>query len=103
MLQQWKDVVVMILHKKKERAECGNYRGISLIAHASKILLKSSLAVSSSTVSAWGSCRSNRVFPTEPFYHLYDVCDSSVTGAGTQETNYALCLLYRPYQSVRLC
>ena len=61
VLQQWKDAVVMVLHKKKEMAECGNYRGISLIAHASKILLKSSLAVSSSTVSAWGSCRRNRV------------------------------------------
>ena len=24
----------------KDRAECGNYRGISLVAHAGKILLK---------------------------------------------------------------
>ena len=30
----------MALHKKKDRAECGNYRGISLVAHASKIMLK---------------------------------------------------------------
>ena len=30
----------MVLHKKKDRTECGNYRGISLIAHAGKILLK---------------------------------------------------------------
>ena len=40
--------------------------------------------------------------PTEPFYHRYDVCDSSVTGAGAEETNSAVCMLYRPYQSVRL-
>ena len=26
--------------KKKDRAECGNYRGISLVTHAGKILLK---------------------------------------------------------------
>ena len=26
--------------KKKDRTKCGNYRGISLVAHASKILLK---------------------------------------------------------------
>ena len=26
--------------QKKGRTECGNYRGISLVAHASKILLK---------------------------------------------------------------
>ena len=30
----------MALHKKKDRTECGNYRYISLVAHAGKILLK---------------------------------------------------------------
>ena len=30
----------MVLHKKKDRTEFGNYRGISLVAHAGKILLK---------------------------------------------------------------
>ena len=30
----------MVFHEKKDRAECGNYRGISLVAHAGKILLK---------------------------------------------------------------
>ena len=40
MPQQWKDVIIMVLHKKKDRTECGNYRGISLVAHAGKILLK---------------------------------------------------------------
>ena len=29
----------MVFHKKKDRTECGNYRGISLVAHAGKILL----------------------------------------------------------------
>ena len=38
--QQWKDAIIMVLHKKKGRTECGNYRGISLVAHAGKILLK---------------------------------------------------------------
>ena len=38
--QQWKDAIIVVLHKKKDRTECGNYRGISLVAHASKILLK---------------------------------------------------------------
>ena len=40
MPQQWKYAIIVILHKKKDRTECGNYRGISLVAHASKILLK---------------------------------------------------------------
>ena len=30
----------MVLHKKKHRAECGNYSGLSLVAHAGKVLLK---------------------------------------------------------------
>ena len=29
-----------MLHKKKDKTECGNYRGTSLVAHAGKILLK---------------------------------------------------------------
>ena len=40
MPQQWKGAIIMVLHKKKDRTECGNYRGISLIAYAHKILLK---------------------------------------------------------------
>ena len=38
--QQWKYAIIMEFHKKKDRTECGNYRGISLVAHAGKILLK---------------------------------------------------------------
>ena len=38
--QQWKDAIIKVLQKKKDRTECGNYRGISLVAHTGKILLK---------------------------------------------------------------
>ena len=31
---------MVLLHKKKDRTECGNYRGISPVAHAGKIPLK---------------------------------------------------------------
>ena len=40
MPQQWKYAIIVVLHKKKDRTEFGNYRGISLVAHAGKILLK---------------------------------------------------------------
>ena len=40
MPQQWKDAIVMVLYQKKDRTECGNYRGISLVAHAGNLLLK---------------------------------------------------------------
>ena len=29
-----------VLHNKEDRTECANYRGISLVAHAGKVLLK---------------------------------------------------------------
>ena len=38
--QRSKYAIILALYKKKDRAQCGNYRGISLIAHAGKILLK---------------------------------------------------------------
>ena len=40
MPQQWKDAIIIVLHKKKNWTECGNYRGISLVAHTGKIVLK---------------------------------------------------------------
>ena len=38
--QEWKDANIKVLHKKKDRTECSNYRGLSLVAHAGKVLLK---------------------------------------------------------------
>ena len=38
--QQWKNAVITVLHKKGDKTECGNYRGISLVSHADKVLLK---------------------------------------------------------------
>ena len=38
--QQWKYAIIMVLLKKKDRTECGSYRGILLVSHAGKILLK---------------------------------------------------------------
>jgi hypothetical protein len=38
--QAWKDAILIVLFKKKDRTLCGNYRGISLVAHAGKVLLR---------------------------------------------------------------
>ena len=35
-----KDAITTVLHKKGDKTECGNYRGISLALHAGKIFLK---------------------------------------------------------------
>ena len=34
------DATIKALHKKKDRTECSNYRGLSLVAHAGEVLLK---------------------------------------------------------------
>ena len=39
--QEWKNATIKVLHKKKDRTECSNYRGLSLVAHAGKVLSKS--------------------------------------------------------------
>ena len=38
---EWKDATINVLHKKKDRTECSNYRGLSLVAHAGKFSSKS--------------------------------------------------------------
>ena len=38
--QQWKGAAITVLHKKGDTTECGNYRGISLVSHAGKVLVK---------------------------------------------------------------
>ena len=38
--QQWKDATTKVLYKKSYRSNCNNYRGISLLSHAGKVLLK---------------------------------------------------------------
>ena len=102
--QQGKDAIIMVPHRKKDLTEYGNYRGISLVAHAGKILLK----IIVRRLSEY--CERVEILPEEqsgfrPNRSTTDmmfVCDSLVAGAGTEETNFAGCMLYRPYQSVRL-
>ena len=38
--QRWKDATIIVLHKKKDRTVCGNFRGISLVVHAGMVLHK---------------------------------------------------------------
>ena len=38
--QEGKDATIKVLHKKMDRTEWSNYRGLSLVAHAGKVLLK---------------------------------------------------------------
>ena len=57
--QQWKDADIIILHKKGDKTECGNYRGISPVSHAGKVLLK----VAARRLSAY--CEAKGLLPEE--------------------------------------
>ena len=104
MPQQWKYAIIMVLHKKKERTECRNYRGISLVAHAGRILLK----IIARHLSEY--CERVRILPEEHSgfrpnrsTNRYEVCDSSVAGAGAEERNFShVCFidLTKAYDSV---
>ena len=57
--QRSRDAVIKVLHKKKDRTECGNYRGISLVAHGGKVLLK----IVTTRLSAY--CEARNLLPEE--------------------------------------
>ena len=38
--QEWKDATIKVLYKKADRSDCNNFRGISRVSHAGKVLLK---------------------------------------------------------------
>ena len=59
--QRWKDAVIAVLHKKGDKTECGNYRSISLVSHAGKVLLK----VVARRLSAY--CEAKGLLPEEQF------------------------------------
>ena len=90
----------MVLHKNKDRIECGNYRGISLVAHAGKILLKIIARRLSENCECVGilpeeqsGFRPNRS-TTEMMFGIRRLQELAWTKRR---------MLYRPYQSVPLC
>ena len=40
ILQEWKDATIKVLYKTLDLSDCNNFRGISLVSHAGKLLLK---------------------------------------------------------------
>ena len=57
--QRWRDAVIKVLHKEKDRTECGDYRGISLVAHAGEVLLE----IVATRLSAY--CEASNLLPEE--------------------------------------
>ena len=94
--QEWKDATIKVLHKKKDRTECSNYRGLSLVAHAGKVspqnrgqptwrLLRRS----------WDPPRRTVRFPTPTLDNRYDVRRAQTSGTGTDKQHFPRDLLHR--------
>ena len=54
--QEWKYAIIMVLHTKKDRTECDNYRGILLVAHVGEIMLK----INARRLGEYCECRGSR-------------------------------------------
>ena len=99
LAQPWKDATIKVLHEKKDRTECGNYRSISLVAHAGKVLLK----VIAGRLSDY--CEREGILPEEqrgfkPHRSTVDVMFvvRRLQETGEEEGHPAVHVLYRPYQ-----
>ena len=100
--QQWKYAIIMALHKKKDGTECGNYRGISQVAHAGKILLKIiARRISEYCERVWILPKEQSGFrPNRSTTDMMFVIRRLQELARKKRTPLYVC--YRPYQSVRL-
>ena len=58
--QEWKDATIKVLHKKSHRSDCNNFREISLVSHAGKVLLK----IIANLLSDF--CEAHQILPEEP-------------------------------------
>ena len=89
-------LLYQILDNKKYRTEVGNYPGISLVAHAGKVLLK----VVSCRLSDY--CERENILIEEQcgFRPQRSTVDTSTAGTGAEEGHPLVLVLYRPRQSI---
>ena len=98
--QRWRDAMIKVLHKKKDRTECGNYHGIFLVPHAGKVLLK----IVATRLSAYCEARNLLavwVLPT-PFDEGYDFCCPKATRVGKETARTTVPVFHRPAEGIRL-
>ena len=67
--------MIKVLPRKKEKSDCGNYRGISLIVHTGIVVVKI-VATRPSTY-----CKAKRLLPEERCERLDDIYDVRVVQA----------------------
>ena len=87
--QEWKDATINVLHEKKDRTECGNYRGLPLVARAGKVLSQNRGQSSWRLLRrSWDSSRGSVRFPASTLDNRYDVRRAQAAGTGTDQQHF---------------
>ena len=98
---QWKDGTIKVLHKKKDRSDCNNCRGISLVAHSGKVLLKMVASRLSNYCEAKGILPEEQCgFRSARSTNRHAVRRAPTARTRTSEENPAVHVLHRPPESV---
>ena len=102
--QQWKDAIVKVLHKKKHQTDCNNHRGISLVAHAGKRVVKNRRVPPWQLLRGRGNTPGATIvlIPSRTINRRYAVCRAPVARARTTEDISPVHVLHRSAESLRL-
>ena len=101
--QRWRDAVIKVLHKKKDRTECSNYRGISLVAHAGQGPSRDRRYETQCLLRGGEPAAGRAVWvPPTPFDDGYDVCGPKATSVGKESARATVPVLHRPAKGIRL-
>ena len=93
--------MINVLPRKKEKTDCGNCRGISLIVHTGIVLVK----IVATRPSAY--CKAKRLLPEErcglPLDDIYDVRVVQAAKVGKESVRTAAPVFRQSIEGLRLC
>ena len=100
--QEWKDATIKVLHKRIDRTECSNYRGLSLSGGACWQGSPQNRGQSTLRLlrGSWDSPRGTVRLPTPTLNNRYRRAQTS--GTGTAKQHFPRDLLHRSSKSIRL-
>ena len=100
--QEWKDATIKGLHKKMDRTDCSNYRGLSLVACWQGSPQNRGQPTWRLLRRSWDPPRRTVRLPTPTLDNRYDVRRAQTSGTGTDKQHFPRDLLHRSGKSIRL-
>ena len=101
--QRWRDAVIKVLHQEKDRTECGNYRGISLVAHAGQVLSEDRRYETQRLLRGEEPAAGIAVrVPPTPLDGRYEVRDPKATTVGKESARTTVPVFHRLAEGIRL-